>query len=276
MRITLLYIIGALILLLCPCKSYGQINPDNPPEPNVRYKYKLVVKSNPEDIAWNSGDGKYEQGEEIWVNSSPNYGGYTLTHWTMNGVKIGNKDYGFVFTMPAKSVELVAHYAFSPENPSEPDIHYYRRLRLLTSPVGVASFNRMSDDRFEVGSNFDIDVYCNQGYKFTGWYDQNDNLVSDKSYFMYTMPDKDMVLTARLVYSPDNPDDPHGNQDDVSSFILGDANYDGVVDESDVENVLGLFLSGNKPSEDLMKVCDLNGDEKVDITDIILIMEKIK
>ena len=100
MRITLLYI-GALILLLCPCKSYGQINPDNPPEPNVRYKYKLVVKSNPEDIAWNSGDGKYEQGEEIWVNSSPNYGGYTLTHWTMNGVKIGNKDYGFVFTMPA-------------------------------------------------------------------------------------------------------------------------------------------------------------------------------
>jgi hypothetical protein len=134
----------------------------------------------------------------------------------------------------------------------------------------------MSDDRFEIGSRLDIDVYCNQGYKFTGWYDQNDNLVSDKSYFWYTMPDKDVILTARLAYSPDNPDDPHGNQDDVNSYIPGDANYDGIVDDSDVKNVLNLFLSGENPSEDLIKVCDVNGDGVVDVTDVVLILRKTK
>jgi len=276
MRYTLLYIIGALLLFLCPCEVFGQINPDNPPEPNMKYRYQLTVKASPDNISWNSGDGRYEPGEVIWVNSSLYQGGYVLSYWTMNGVKIGNKDMGFEFTMPSKPVELVAHYTFSPDNPIEPDVHYFRRLRLLTSPVGVASFNRPSDERHEIGSSIDIDVYCNQGYKFTGWYDENDNLVSESSFFYYTMPDKDIVLTARLIYSPDNPDDPSGNQDDVNSYIPGDANYDGAIDMSDVRLVLDLFLSGSTPTEDLIKVCDVNGDGVVDVTDITLIFKKMK
>ena len=276
MRYTLLYIVGALLLLFCPYKVLGQYNPDNPPEPDKRYKYQLIVKSDPENIAWNSGDGRYEQGQEIWVNSSLYQSGYILSHWTMNGVKIGNKESGFSFTMPAKPVELVAHYTFSPDNPIEPDIHYYRRLQLLTSPVGVASFNRPSNDRFEIGSKIDVDVYCNQGYKFLGWYDKDDNLLSQNKYFWYTMPDKDVVLTARLIYSPDNPDDPSGNQDDVVSYIPGDANYDGIIDMSDVKLVLDIFLSGTPPTEDLIKVCDTNQDGVFDVTDITLILQKMR
>lgn len=271
--------IGVLLLsflaCLIPLAAQAQFSPVNPPEPGQVYSYRLTVDSEPANCAWNSGAGKYVEGEQLWVNTSPCSSSYHFSHWTLNGEKMDGTPMGFLFTMPAKAVHLVAHYIFNPESPQEPEAHLFRRLTLVASPQGVASFNRSAESRVERYTQVELDVYANQGYRFLGWYDAKGNCLAKSSLYYWQMPDADAMLTARFCYSPVSPANPQGGQGDVLSYIPGDANYDGLVDMTDAQLILNVYLSGESPDADVLKVCDTNGDRMVDITDVSLVVSKV-
>lgn len=254
---------------------HAQFDPVNPPEPDQVYSYWLTVDCEPQYSAWNSGNGKYVPGMRVQVNSSPRSDSYHFSHWTLNGERIDEKQLDFILTMPAKALHFVAHYTFNPSNPQEPEMHYFRRLTLMSSPQGIASFNRPAESRVERNTQMNIEVYANQGYKFIGWYDAEGACVSKSPSFFYTMPDQDATLTARFYYSPANPDDPQGGQGGVASSIPGDANYDGVIDMTDAMLILNVYLSGETPDEKILKICDVNGDGVVDVTDVSLVIKTI-
>ena len=183
-------------------------NPDNPPEPSA--KYRITTKSSPFP-SYTSGDGWYSKGDQAWIGTSSYGSGYKFMYWTKNGEKYSEEQW-FSYTVEGENVEFVACYEYSPENPTEPDGIVSYRLYLQSNIPNCCSFNRGSGGKVKTGEEVWLNVYSNQGYTFLGWY-IDDELICESRYFNYRMPEKDVTLTARFEYSPDNPDEP----DDVTA-----------------------------------------------------------
>lgn len=182
-------------------------NPEDPPEPSA--KYRITTKSSPYP-SYTSGDGWYSKGDQVWISTSSYGSGYKFMYWTKNGEKY-SEEQGFSYTVEGENVEFVACYEYSPENPSEPDGILSYRLYLQSNLPNCCSFYRGSGGKVKAGEYVWLDVYSNQGYSFLGWY-VDDELISAYRSFNYQMPEKDVTLTARFEYSPDNPYEP----DDVT------------------------------------------------------------
>lgn len=182
-------------------------NPDNPPEPAV--KYKVTTSASPSSC-YTSGGGSYSPGQQIWINSSSYSSGYRFLYWTKNGERYSEQQ-SFNYTVEEQDVAFVAYYEYNPESPAEPDGVLSYRLYLLTNLPGCCSFNRGSGDKVKVGETVGLNAYLNQGYKFLGWY-MGDELLSESTWYSYQMPANDVTLTAMVEYSPDNPDDPPSNR----------------------------------------------------------------
>ena len=182
-------------------------NPDNPPEPAV--KYKVTTTASPSSC-YTSGGGSYSPGQQIWINSSSYSSGYRFLYWTKNGERYSEQQ-SFNYTVEEQDVAFVAYYEYNPESPAEPDGVLSYRLYLLTNLPGCCSFNRGSGDKVKVGETVGLNAYLNQGYKFLGWY-MGDELLSESTWYSYQMPANDVTLTAMVEYSPDNPDDPPSNR----------------------------------------------------------------
>ncbi|ROT04957.1 hypothetical protein EEL33_13840 [Muribaculaceae bacterium Isolate-037 (Harlan)] len=79
-------------------------------------------------------------------------------------------------------------------------------LNVVVTPEGGGSLNTSSGD-FEEGSSVYLRTYANTGFRFLGWY-ENEERISEKSNFNYTMPAHDANVVAKYEYDPDVPADP--------------------------------------------------------------------
>lgn len=80
-------------------------------------------------------------------------------------------------------------------------------LKVVVTPEGAGSLNT-SGGTYEEGSSVYLYSYPNTGFKFQGWYDQDDALLSSSSSFYYNMPATDAEVRAQYVYDPNVPADP--------------------------------------------------------------------
>lgn len=199
----------------------GTLDPANPPEPQL--KYRLTVTAQPAEAAALSGGGEYAEGTQVTLQARP-AANYELRYWLCNGEQLEQTSTSFRVVMPASDVAYIAvlEYVepvkppFDPSNPAEPQVIAPEYpLYLMAEPAGAGTFNRNSGAKAKEGTSLNLRATPVTGYQFVGWYDADGSALSTTAQFSYTMPDKAATLTARFVYSPGNPTEPTGNQDDV-------------------------------------------------------------
>lgn len=255
----------------------AEINPPNPPEPPAGIvSYPLSVTCSPANAAYCSGSGRYTVGQKVWINTSAK-AGYVFDHWTLNGQPYDASGMQFEFTTLGARTQLVAHYRYEPANPAEPTPNNQVRLFLSTSPDGVASFNRTSGERVLVGTELDLYVYPNQGYKFQGWY-SGGVLIGESQSLHYTMPADVTTLVAKFVYNPDVPIEPvsPSEQPDVdltpNEDVIGDINGDEDLDIYDLRYLVKIVLG----QQDEIEAADVNANGRISISDITALVRLLK
>lgn len=96
---------------------------------------------------------------------------------------------------------------FDPANPGNPDAPATTyTLRAEASPRNGGSLS-ISSDEVESGATVWLYAYNNSNYRFEKWV-ENGETVSTASSFEYTMPARDVTLTAVFVFDPENPANP--------------------------------------------------------------------
>lgn len=268
----------ALTLLLLVLGTAGakaqtdDYNPANPPEPLTRYA--VTVSCEPAEAGYTSGGGKYAVGQTVNISTSAK-GYYEFQYWMQDGVKI-DKPKSFKYTMGDQKTNFVAvyNYVFNPTNPAEPTMPNTYRLYLETNEAGSCTFNLTSGQKQNGGQKVTVAAQnITPGYVFQGWY-EGDTQVSTKASFSYTMPTKDVTLTAHLVYNPTSPDDPAGGSQtnvDQNPVKLGDVNNNGNVDIGDAVSIVN-YLVGKPSTVFVEKAADTNKNGKIDIGDAVTIV----
>lgn len=114
-----------------------------------------------------------------------------------------------LLSLIVQSVWSQSGEGYDPVNPGDPDVYY--TLTLETAPLSGGTVSPNYRQKLSVGQTVYVYASPRLGYEFKHWM-VGDSLVSTNSSFSFTMPEKDVVLTAYFEwnpeYSPQNPGDP--------------------------------------------------------------------
>lgn len=94
---------------------------------------------------------------------------------------------------------------YNPSNPQEPGV--YHTLTLEATPYDGGRFNVNTISEYSEGSKINLRASANSKFKFVAWVSDGITLSLDAS-FTYTMPAKNVKLSAIFDYSPTNPSEP--------------------------------------------------------------------
>lgn len=132
--------------------------------------------------------------------SNPTKTGYTFTGWTITGYDSTTSghtgsawtgetrtDYSNLTAEDGATVTFTAKW--TKEAPKAANLQ-------TTGDVGIKATSHPDKAVVNIGSNVQVSAVLNTGYVFKGWYN-GDVKVSDDLSFVYTMPNKDTVLTAK-------------------------------------------------------------------------------
>ncbi len=132
-------------------------------------------------------------------------------------------------------------------------------LRVESRPDIACTFNTKSVE-LEANKTVSLSAYTQTGFKFLRWEDESGATVSTQSYFTYTMPDRDVLLTAVCEYNPDNPANPAKNYwnketgeviiDDFTPGSLSSA-ISSAISGSNRNDVKSIIVSGIVTNNDL-------------------------
>ena len=156
----------------------------------------------------NTSGGTYEEGSSVRLSTSRNTG-YVFKGWYEDDNLLSSST-SFYYTMPSQDATVQARYEYDPEvpgNPAMPDTTTYFNLSASISPYGAGSLNIYSG-KYAGGASVYLNAYRNTGYRFLGWQDDEGKMVSEKTSFNYTMPHRDVQLTAMYSFDPDVPANP--------------------------------------------------------------------
>ena len=102
---------------------------------------------------------------------------------------------------------------FNPTNPGDPQPYYSLTVQVSPSSAGNANITRIMATE---GQELALRISPNKDFVFQQWV-CGEEVLSTSSYYYYTMPARNVVITAQLVYSPSsstfdpsNPPDPEG------------------------------------------------------------------
>ena len=172
-----------------------------------------------------SGDYIYRQeefavGEEVHLTGSLK-AEYSCTGWTDEQGRQVCDSLHYIFTMPARNIELTGHTTYDPANPPGPREDGYtdtwNRLYLRSNPEFGGTFTwgpgaeAAQNWLVWTGYEFTVTAYPATGFKFAGW-QLDGKIVSNDNPYTFTMPERDMTLYAMYEYDPETPANPHGNK----------------------------------------------------------------
>ena len=131
---------------------------------------------------------------------NPSKAGYTFTGWTITGYDSTTSGHNAATwtgetgtsykNLTATDGAIVTFTAtWSKEAPKTANLQ-------TTGDVGIKATSHPDKAVVNIGSNVQVSAVFNTGYVFKGWYNGNVK-VSDDLSFVYTMPNKDTVLTAK-------------------------------------------------------------------------------
>jgi len=262
----LLLFVGGAMLSVAAQDDY---NPDNPAEPNARFRVTVTA-----DHGYTSGAGTYLSGEVASVSVSDGSPDYTFAYWTLNGAKT-DLPKNFNYTVKDRNLHFVAVYDFTPVDPAEPVTPDTYRLYLTTADAGSCSFSQASGAKAKAGDYVTLTATPSPGYVFKGWYADGQK-VSDLLSFGYYMPAHNVTLEARLEYSPTSPDEPSGDGTqggNISKNAVGDVDGNGKVDTADAVLIINHYVAGIT-SQLNKAVADVDGNGTIDTADAVLVINK--
>ena len=158
-------------------------------------------------IAYNLDGGTYGTShptsadyDTIVTIDNPSKAGYTFTGWTITGYDSTTSGHNAATwtgetgtsykNLTATDGAIVTFTAtWSKEAPKTANLQ-------TTGDVGIKATSHPDKAVVNIGSNVQVSAVLNTGYIFKGWYN-GDVKVSDDLSFVYTMPNKDTVLTAK-------------------------------------------------------------------------------
>lgn len=140
---------------------------------------------------------------------------------------------------------------YDPTNPPGPDYpeEALPKYKVICEaiPGGAYSFK---EKEYNAGKSVTVSTASHDGCIFQGWYDVNGNLLTDQTYYTFTMPSEDVHLYARFTYDPTNPDNPvvvgkywlrlKTDPEVAGSFNMKDQR----VEEGSVQNIYAYSNSG--------------------------------
>lgn len=91
----------------------------------------------------------------------------------------------------------------SPSDPSAPELE--RKFRVIRNYD--PAFWEASSSYITVGENTSVYASSATGWIFDGWWRNGEQVGTDR-YYSFTMPEEDVVMTARYHYDPNSPSDP--------------------------------------------------------------------
>ncbi len=205
-----------VLALVKSAGAWGQYNPSNPAEPGApERQYTLTLQADP------SGGGSFNlnattnhlEGETFWVqaNTASNF---SFVGWTLDG-EVVSTNYRFQYMMPAHNVTLVAHYRYTPSNPTEPaepNIPVkpeYSNLWLQAQPAAGGSFNISSGTSYEVGASVRVQANPVSNFTFVNWTQDGEVIAESRAFDYVMLPGADANrLVAHFAYTPGNPGEP--------------------------------------------------------------------
>lgn len=97
---------------------------------------------------------------------------------------------------------------YNPANPGDPQVPIKKySLKLKASPVNGCSFNYASEKKWEASKQIYVEAYPNTGFQMVAWVCGKDTLSRERGFY-YTMPERNVELTALLKYNPQSPENP--------------------------------------------------------------------
>lgn len=97
---------------------------------------------------------------------------------------------------------------YNPANPGDPQVPIRKySLKLKASPSNGCSFNYASEQKWEASKQIYVEAYPNSGFQLVAWVCGKDTLSRERGFY-YTMPERNVELTALLKYNPKNPENP--------------------------------------------------------------------
>lgn len=158
-------------------------------------------------IAYNLDGGTYgtshptsEDYDTMVTIDNPSKSGYTFTGWTITGydstasghnasawTEETGTSYKNLTATDGATVTFTA--TWKKEAPKTANLQ-------TTGDVGIKTTSHATKTVVNIGSSVQVSAVLNTGYVFKGWYN-GDVKVSDDLSFVYTMPNKDTVLTAK-------------------------------------------------------------------------------
>lgn len=200
--------------------KYSPSNPEEPSEPDIPVYSTLYIESSPSDGGYFniSSGNKYEVGSSVQLRAYA-YSNFTFQNWTENDEIISTSS-SFNYVMKEGNPRLVANFAYTPSNPTEPsESDVYHRLYLKSNPSNGGYFNVSSGNEYKEGSGVHLVAYTNQYYSFDSW-TLGDSIVSTVSSFYYVIPNKDVTLTANYSYDYATTDDPESWNDVARPHLM--------------------------------------------------------
>ena len=205
------YLSLLVVVLLGGITAHGHPLADG--EEEATYVLTLLTEEGGTNL---TGGGTYAAGTavKVTVSTATNF---TFTGWyTDQGVLVSEIS-SFQYTTTAEAVTLVAHFRYNPGSPGDPSTPQFPdkpnpepettkyRLTLQTEEGGT---NLTGSGDYADSTKVNISVGTAANFTFTGWYDEEGTLVSERSSFQYQTTPKDVTLTACFRYTPGSPGDP--------------------------------------------------------------------
>ena len=109
---------------------------------------------------------------------------------------------------------------YNPADPPEPGVNFTLTTRCVPSDAAALD----GAGTYAFGRSVNMGAYANTGYRFLYWSDQDGNSISSTSNFTYTMPAKNVILTAHFEYNPSSPSEPSTPEFKNTSYISFEMN----------------------------------------------------
>lgn len=132
-------------------------------------------------------NGSYFMGQGVKITATP-ANGYKVNGWKDQNGTVLSTEKDFTFVMPEIATTLTATFVQATE----------RQLTIKAGENGTASVDKSGN--YYADQTIELTATPNTDYKFAYWSDADGNIISTEANFKYTMPDKNMALTANFKY----------------------------------------------------------------------------
>ena len=130
--------------------------------------------------------GSAQMDQDVYLDEKPQLSGFHFVKWTSDDVKLDLTKYGYHFKMPSHSVSLRAEYSAD-------------RYKISYDLNGGAFVEEQwyPESAYKDEEVFILSSPVKTGYIFDGWESAGISITQDDDIYSFTMPSKDITLTAK-------------------------------------------------------------------------------